>query len=373
VQKQTIIETVTNNLNTLSLSLNELNYRADKLSMEISQLPKTELNMVGLQRKFDLSDVIYTYLLQKRSEAAITMASNYPDYEIIEPAREFTKRIIIPRPKLSFLLAIFFGLLIPTAFIFIRNLFNNKICSIYDLEEILSHTALGVIFNNNYKSEAVVIEAPKSAIAESFRNLRSSIFLKLKSDKSKVILVTSSQPKDGKSFISFNLASSISIVGFKTIIIDCDLRKPTLHEKFNEDNSKGISNFMVNNASANEIIRNTSVENLSFIPAGPLLPNPSELIESGAMDELMNFLVKEYEYIIIDTSPVGLVADATQLIRYASHILLVTRINYTRKDIMENVLKNFNLNKITNFDAVLNRLPLDTSPYRHYTSYYLKK
>ncbi|HAM10252.1 MAG TPA: hypothetical protein DCP74_08245 [Bacteroidales bacterium] len=373
VQKQAIIETVTNNLNTLNLSLNELNYRADKLSREISQLPRTELNMVGLQRKFDLSDVIYTYLLQKRSEAAITMASNYPDFEVIEPAREFTKKIIVPRPKLSYLLAIFFGLAIPTTFIFIRNFFNNKISSIYDLESLINQSGMGVIFNNNYKSEAVVLEAPKSAIAESFRNLRSSLFLKLKSEKSKVIVITSSQPKDGKSFISFNLAASIAIVGYKTIIIDCDLRKPTLHEKFKEDNSSGISNFMVKNATVTEIIRNTSVENLSFIPAGPLLPNPSELIESGVLDELMNFLKKEYDYIIVDTSPVGLVADATQLIRYATHILLVTRINYTRKDILEHVLKNFSSNRITNYDAVLNSLPLDTSPYRHYTSYYLKK
>ena len=130
---------------------------------------------------------------------------------------------------------------------------------------------------------------------------------------------------------------------------------------------------MVKNATVTEIIRNTSVENLSFIPAGPLLPNPSELIESGVLDELMNFLKKEYDYIIVDTSPVGLVADATQLIRYATHILLVTRINYTRKDILEHVLKNFSSNRITNYDAVLNSLPLDTSPYRHYTSYYLKK
>lgn len=372
-QKQIIIETVTNNLNTLTLSLNELNYRADKLSREISQLPRTELNMVGLQRKFNLSDVIYTYLLQKRSEAAITMASNYPDYEIIEPAREFTKKIIIPRPKLSYVLAIFLGLLIPTLFILTRDFFNNKISSIYDLEKILDTSGLGVVFKSDYKSESVVVEAPKSAIAESFRYLRSSLFLKLKSEKSKVILVTSSQPKDGKSFISFNLAASIAIVGYKTIIIDCDLRRPTLQEKFREDNSKGVSNFMVNNATAKEIIRNTQVENLSFIPAGPILPNPSELIESGALDELIKYLKNEYEYIIIDTSPVGLVADATQLARYASRIILISRINFTKKDILENVLKNFSLNKITNYDAVLNGLPLNTSPYRHYTSYYLKK
>ena len=124
---------------------------------------------------------------------------------------------------------------------------------------------------------------------------------------------------------------------------------------------------------AAEIIRNTFVENLSFIPAGPLLPNPSELIESGALDELIDYLKKEYEYIIIDTSPVGLVVDALQLIRYASEILLISRINYTRKDILGNVIKDFNSNQINNYDVIFNSLSLDTSPYRHYSSYYLKK
>jgi len=373
IQKQTIIENVTNNLNTLALSLNELNYRSNKLTNEISQLPRTELNMVGLQRKFDLSDVIYTYLLQKRSEAAITMASNYPDYEIIEPARQFTKRIIIPRAKLSYLLALFLGFLIPTSYIVIRDYFNNKVTSIYDIEYLLNRSSMGIIYNNNNNSEAVVIKDPKSAVAESFRRLRSNLFLKLRSEKSKVVLVTSSQPKDGKSFISFNIAASIASVGYKTIIIDCDLHKPTLHDKFKEDNLVGVSTFMINNASAAEIVRNTFVDNLSFIPAGPLLPNPSELIESGALDELIDYLKKEYEFIIIDTSPVGLVVDALQLIRYASEILLISRINYTRKDILGNVIKDFKSNKINNYDVIFNSLSLDTSPYRHYSSYYLKK
>jgi capsular exopolysaccharide synthesis family protein len=372
-QKQAIIENVTNNLNTLTLSLNELNYRSDKLTGELAQLPRTELNMVGLQRKFDLSDVIYTYLLQKRSEAAITMASNYPDYEVIEPARQFTKKVIMPRAKLSYLIALFLAFFIPTAFILIKDYFNNKITGIYDIEHLLNRSTMGIIYNNNHKNEAVVIEAPKSAIAESFRRLRSNLFLKLKPEKSKVILVTSAQPKDGKSFISFNLAASIASVGLKTIIIDCDLHKPTLHNKFKEENSTGISNFMVNNASATEIIHNTFVENLSFIPAGPILPNPSELIESGALDELIDYLKKEYEYIIIDTSPIGLVVDALQLIRYASEVLLVSRVNYTRKDILGNVINDFNSNKISNYDVIFNSLNLESSPYRHYSSYYLRK
>lgn len=373
MQQQSIIENVTNNLNTLTLNLNELNYRAQKINEQISQLPKTELNMVGLQRKFNLSDVIYTYLLQKKSEAAITMASNYPDYEVIEPARQFTKKVIIPRTKISYLIALFFGFLIPTSYIFARDYFNNKITDINDVEYLLKRPGLGIIYNNSYKSEAVVNDFPKSAIAESFRKLRSNLFMKLKSEKSKVILVTSSQPKDGKSFISFNLAASIASVGYKTIILDCDLHKPTLHNKFKEDNSSGISNFMANNASSVDIIRNTAVENLSFIPAGPLLPNPSELLESGALDDLITYLKKEYEYIIIDTSPVGLVVDALQLMRYASEILLVSKVNYTRKDILGNVINDFNSNRIDNYDIIINNLSLNTSPYRHYSSYYIKK
>lgn len=373
VQKETIIEFVTNNLNTLTLSLNELNYRSNKLTNEISKMPRTELNMVDLERKYNLSDVIYTYLLQKRSEAAIAMASNYPDYEVIEQARPFTRRVLMPREKLSYFVAIFMALLIPSSFIGLKDYFNNRITGIYDIVHILKRSAIGTIYTNSYKSEAVVKEAPKSAISESFRRLRSNLFLQLKQKESKVILVTSAQPKDGKSFVSFNLAASIASVGLKTILIDCDLHKPTLHQKFNKKNSIGISNFMAADASAVEIIQNTSTKNLSFISAGPLSPNPSELIESGALDELIVYLQKEYEYIIIDTSPVGLIVDALQLIRYASEILLVSRLNYTRKDILGNVVNDFNSNKISNYDVVLNGVNMKSSPYKNYSSYYIKR
>lgn len=373
VQKQTIIDNVTSNLNTLNLSLNELNYKSSRLTNEISQIPKTELNMVGLQRKYNLSDVIYTYLLQKRSEAAITMASNYPDYEIIEPARQFTKRIIIPRTKISYLLALFLGFMLPTSYILLRSYFNNKIRSVDEIEYMMNRSGVGVIYNNNNKNDLVVTDSPRSAISESFRRLRSSLFLKLKSETSKVILITSSQPKDGKSFVSLNLAASIASVGYKTIIIDCDLHKPTLHLKLNDDNSKGVSSFMVKDVSLRDIIRNTFVENLSFIPAGPIIPNPSELIESGGLDEMIKRLKEEYEYIIIDTSPVGLVVDALQLIRYASQILLISRVNYTNKEILGSVIKDFNLNRISNYDVILNNLNLTTSPYKNYTSYYTRK
>ena len=279
LQKQAILENVKNNLNTLNLTQNELDYRQSRLSSEISRLPRTELNMVSMQRKFNLTDAIYTFLLEKRSEAAIAMASNYPDYEILEPARAVTASILSPRTMMNWLIALFMAVMIPTIFIILKNFFNEKISSVNDVERMIGQPVMNLIYTNYYKTESVVKEYPGSSIAESFRNLRSSLFLKFRSEPQKVIMVTSSQPQDGKSFVSSNLAASIASVGHKTIILDCDLRRPTLHEKLNVINTVGLSNYMVNNATIDKIIKKTDIENLWIIPAGPVLPNSSELIE----------------------------------------------------------------------------------------------
>lgn len=372
MQKQIILENFTNNLNTLTLSLNELDYRQNKLSREATSLPRTEMNMVSMQRKFDLNDEIYTFLLQKRSEAQISLASTRPDYEIVEPARTITSKIVSPNKAINFILALFLGLLLPTLYLMIRDFFDDKIRSINDAEYLLHRSVMSVIYSNNLKSELVVAEFPKSAISESFRNLRSSLFLKSDHEKSKVILVTSSQPQDGKSFVSLNLSASIASVGYKTILIDCDLRRPTLHIKLKEDNARGVSNFMIKKASAEEIINNTSITNLDFISAGPVIPNPSELMESGVLDNLINYLKTLYDYIVIDTTPVGIVADATLMMKYASKVLMVIRNNYTRKDIFANVITNLKSNKLSNYDIVYNDLNLHKSSYRHYSNYYIK-
>jgi capsular exopolysaccharide synthesis family protein len=372
LQKQAIIENVSNNLNTVNLSQNELNYRAEKLSGEISRLPRTELNMVSMQRKFNLSNDIYTFMLQKRSEAAITMASNIPDYEIMEPAREVSLTVLSPKTLLNWIIAVFIAFVGPTIYILLKNYFNEKVTSISDIKKLIDRPLFGIIYNNLYKTEMVVPEFPGSSIAESFRNVRSNLFLRFRSAQSKVILVTSSQPRDGKSFVAFNLAASIASVGFKTILLDCDLRKPTQHIKFKEDNTMGLSNFMADHTAKDAIIRPTFIENLHFIPAGPLLPNPSEMMESGILDDLIIYLREKYDYIILDTTPVGIISDATLLMKHASQILLVCRNNYTRKDVLSDVVNNFIANKFTNFDIVFNDLDLKRSQYGAYTSYYHK-
>ena len=370
LQKQAIIENVKNNLNTLNLTQNELDYRESKLSGEISRLPRTELNMVSMQRQFNLTDQIYTFLLEKKAEAAIAMASNYPDYEILEPARDVTASIIAPRTSLNWLIALFMAFMIPTIYIILRNFFNEKITSVRDVEHIIGQPVMNLIYTNYYKTEAVVKDYPGSSIAESFRNLRSSLFLKFRSEPQKVIMITSAQPQDGKSFVSSNLAASIASVGHKTILLDCDLRRPTLHEKLKIVNSVGLSNYMVNNVSVKEIIKKTEVDNLWFIPAGPILPNSSELIEAGVLDSLIEELKQQFDYVIIDSTPAGLVADATLMIKYANYILLVCRNDYTRKDVFTDVLNLFRTNNITDYDIVFNDLNLKKSRYGRYDNYY---
>ncbi|HLN22169.1 MAG TPA: polysaccharide biosynthesis tyrosine autokinase [Bacteroidales bacterium] len=373
LQKQAIIENVKNNLNTLQLTRNELEYRSGKISQEISKLPRTELNMVSMQRKFDVSDAIYTFLLQKRTEAAITMASNHPDYEILEPARKITSSIISPKPMVNYMLAVFFALLIPTGFLLTKNFFNENITRVIEAENVLKKQVLGIIYTNPLKTESVVSEAPSSPVAESFRNLRSRLFLKYRNKELKTIIITSAQPKDGKSFISYNFAESVAGVGYKTVLVDCDLRRPTLHNRFNLKNELGITNFLADNVMKERIVHESPFENLYFIPAGPMLANSSEMIESGALDELIEFLKRNFTYIIIDSPPMGIVAEATQLMKYASHILFICRNNFTRKDVYTDVLNMFRTNKIENFDVVFNDMNIDKGKYGHYKDYYHKK
>lgn len=373
LQKQAIIENVKNNLTTLSLAKNEQEYRQQRLSSEISRLPRTELNMVSMKRKFDVSDAIYTFLLQKRTEAEITRASNHPDYEILEPARKLTRNIISPKPLMNYMFAFFFALLIPTGFLIIKNFFNENITRVNEAEYLLRRPVLSIIYSNTLKTDAVVSEAPGSPIAESFRNLRSRLFLKFKHKELNTIIVTSSQPKDGKSFISYNLGASIASVGHKTVVIDCDLRRPTLHNTFKIKNVLGVTNYLADNVPKERIIHETEYENLFFVPAGPVLANSSEMVEAGALDELILWLKDNFRYVIIDSPPVGIVSDATPIMKYASEILFVCRNNYTRKDVYTDVLNIFKTNRIENFDVVFNDMDLDRSKYGHYRDYYYKK
>jgi tyrosine-protein kinase Etk/Wzc len=371
MQKEAILENVKNNLNTLNLSINELNYRSNKLSGEISKLPKTEIKMVGMERKFKLNDAIYTFLLQKRAESEITRESNSPDYEILEPAREITSTVISPKKTVNYGVALFLALLLPSLFILGKEYLNDKISSVYEFEHLSRHKVIGIIYKNKHKEENIVFGYPRSSVAESFRTLRTNLFIKLNVETSRLILITSSLPREGKSFVSFNLAASIASMGYKTLIIDCDLRRSTLHQKFKVDNTLGLSTCLANKSLVDDIIVPTFDQNLFFIPAGPVYPNPAELIESGVCDKLFGYLKSHFDYIIIDTPPIGAVADSLLLMKYATLTLFISRQNYTRKNIFVDAINSLESNNFNNYEIVFNDFNYKKSEYgQYYSNYY---
>ena len=371
LQRQYIIEIASNNLNTVKRRLSDLDYESQKLTSEIAALPRREINMGNIQRRFNIDETIYTYLLQKRSEATITLASNFPDFELIEHARQVTSFQSKPKYIVNYLIALILGVVLPTAYMILRSLFNFKITSPEYIQQLINRPPVSTIFSIPEKNENFIIDDPNSASTENFRALRSIVFRKLPGTKSKIILITSAQPQDGKSFISYNLALSIAMVGKKTLIIDGDLKRPTLHKKFQYENKSGLSDYLLDNVSLNEIISNTAIPNLSFIPGGPQMPNTTELIEAGGLDVLINSVREQFEYIIIDTSPIGFMADAFLMTHYADYILITVRNNSTMKESFTNVLANLNSNSITNYDIIFNDRDNKEST-RYYSKYYMK-
>lgn len=371
-KRQYIIEIATSNLNTVKQTLSDLDYKTTKLSREIASLPRQELNMVNIQRQFNIDETIYTYLLQKRSEATITMASNYPDFTMFEPARKVTSFQVAPKYLFNYLVALMMGLIIPTGIMIFTNLVNFKINSPEYIHQVIDRPPVATIFSSPEKAENLLFDNSASVASESIRALRSILFRKLKASNSKVILVTSSQPNDGKSFLSFNVALSIALVGKQTLIIDADFKRPSLHNKFKLGNKTGVTNFMTDNASLKEILNDTDIENLSFISAGPNMPNVTEIIESGGLDNLIEAVKEKFEYIIIDTNPIGFMADALVMTRYADYILLVVRNNSTFKDSFNEVIATLKSHNITNYDVVFNDKSLNEIGYGAYSKYYVK-
>ncbi len=369
-QKETILENVTNNLNTLNISINELDYRYNKLSGEISKLPKTELRLVGINREYKLNDAIYTYLLQRKAEAQISKASNLPDGEITEPARSTFSYVIYPKKRLNYIIALFFGLMLPTIFILLRDFFNDKITNEYQLEHIVGRQLIGVIYKNKYKNPNIVTYKPNSYIAESFRTLRTHLLVQTGKETSKTILLTSSIPQEGKSFISLNLATSISLLGYKTILIDCDLRRPSLHSRLNIENTLGLSNYLTGKAVLEDITIPLS-NSFDFICAGSSPPNPSELLESTRCSNLFQVLRNNYQFIIIDSPPVGAISDSLLLMKYAQYTIFVARNNYTKKDIVYNIKNQLFKNNDDSIYVVLNDVEFNKTDYGgYYKKYY---
>ncbi len=373
--KNSLEENVKNNINTIKISLNELDYRINGLTRKISQLPKTEFRLMGMERKFKLNDAIYTYLLQKRAEAQISRASNTPDYELIEPAKVINASISFPKKKINYLVAFLLGITFPLSFILIKDFTNNKIITRRDIQNITPYSILGNIFHSDRKSTKMLIDHPYNPTSESIRKLRANLQVMHHSKPKLNLLITSSTSNEGKSFVSVNLAIAHALIDKKTILLDFDLRKPKIHEKLNLQNEIGMSNYLSNRASLEEIIQKNIVENLDVITSGPIPPNPVELISHESTNLLINQLKEHYDFIIIDSPPLNAVADTNLLSWMVDYNLLVIRHNSTPKNAVSAAIETMEQQNFKDVGIVLNDIKVkDTNyEYGYHPKYYKGK
>lgn len=332
-----LIENINSTISSSKLSLKNLETRISRVDKEIRKLPVTEKQLINIQRKFALNDEIYTFLLQKRAETGIAEASNTSSNKILDYSRTDNSKLLTPKKKLNYIIALIIAILIPLMLIVVIDFFDNKIHERKDIERKTNIPIIAEIGHNNKNSDLVVKDYPRSSISESFRKLRTNLKYSLvnKGEGPTVVSVTSTISGEGKSFTAINTASVLAALDKKTIILGLDLRKPTLHKYFDYENENGISEYLTGELDYSEIIKETKIKNLSIILAGAIPPNPAELIELPKMEELIKKLKVEYDYVVLDTPPIALVTDALLLSSLVDINLYVIRQNYSNLSVVD--------------------------------------
>ncbi|WP_428231350.1 polysaccharide biosynthesis tyrosine autokinase [Flavobacterium sp.] len=355
--KNVLLENIASAKGSLMTDLAMVNAKIGQAESTVKRLPEEQQELLKIQRKYDLSDNIYTEFLKKRNEAEIVKASNLSDIHFIDPAKDIGGGLIGPKTSVNYILALFLGILIPLLFVFGIFFINNAIQNAEDISKLTQIPLIGIIGVNKDSLNLAVFDKPKSALSEAFRTIRSSLqflYKKQQVSGSKTLMITSSISGEGKTFCSINIATVFALSEKKTVIIGLDLRKPRLADEFNLKNQTGVVNYLIKQNSLTEITNSTQIPNLDVILSGPIPPNPSELILSDAMKELIIELKQKYDYIILDTPPVGLVSDALELAQYADVTLYIVRQNYTKKDMITLLNTRVKRGELTNASIVLN-------------------
>jgi len=360
--KDALRETLRGVMEANELALEENRRQTREVNAKAAALPVTEREILGIERQFKLNDVLYTFLLEKKSEAQIQKASNSPDNEIIDPARP-DREPVAPKTRLSYFIAILAGFGFPFICIMVADAFDYRVKDEEDLNGITDLPVAGHIPHSLFKLTTVFFEEHQSHIAEAFRSLRSRMQFFTKDIKSPVIIITSSMPEEGKTFNAINLASAYSMMGMQTVLVGFDLRKPKIFDAFNIDNDRGVSTWLIGRDSIDDIIKTTDHDNLSIIPSGPVPPNPSELTSSNKTDELFTLLRERFDYIIIDSSPIGFISDTFHLATLADTTLLIVRQNNTLKHLLERTIKEMKSGEIKNVSLVINDIRSEGKGY----------
>ena len=349
----------------------DLDREASRYSRRISEAPGQEREFVSIARQQEIKAGLYLMLLQKREENAITLAATANNAKIIDDAIA-DDAPVSPKGKMIYLVALVLGVGIPVGVIYLLELTKFKIEGRSDVEKLTNVPIVGDIPLTDEKQGAIaVFENQNNLMSETFRNIRTNLQFMLENDK-KVILVTSTVSGEGKSFISANLAISLSLLGKKVIIVGLDIRKPGLNKVFNIPRKEvGITQYLANpEKNLMDLVQPSDVsKNLYILPGGTVPPNPTELLARDGLDKAIETLKKSFDYVILDTAPVGMVTDTLLIGRVADLSVYVCRADYTHKNEYTLINELAENNKLPKLCTVINGLDLKRRKYGYYYGY----
>ena len=349
----------------------DLDREASRYSRRISEAPGQEREFVSIARQQEIKAGLYLMLLQKREENAITLAATANNAKIIDDAIADDDPVS-PKRKVIYLIALVLGVGIPVGVIYLLELTKFKIEGRSDVEKLTNVPIVGDIPLTDEKQGAIaVFENQNNLMSETFRNIRTNLQFMLENDK-KVILVTSTVSGEGKSFISANLAISLSLLGKKVIIVGLDIRKPGLNKVFNIPRKEvGITQYLANpEKNLMDLVQPSDVsKNLYILPGGTVPPNPTELLARDGLDKAIETLKKNFDYVILDTAPVGMVTDTLLIGRVADLSVYVCRADYTHKNEYTLINELAENNKLPKLCTVINGLDLKRRKYGYYYGY----
>jgi len=351
--RSAIIENIKSIQKNINVTNSTLSKQIDGLELNIGRIPSTERELLDIQRRAEVNQNIYVYLLQKQAETSIAKATVVSDNKVLDQALLFDEPVA-PNVKLILLLVMFSGCVLPVIFLVIKNALKTTVSNRDEVSRLTDIPVIGIVGHLDHSDNLVVNHKPKSAIAESFRSVRTNLQFMGTLNRKKIILITSSVGNEGKSFVSINLANVFALQNYRVVVVGLDLRKPKIFQDFKMNNTIGVSNYLIGQATLDQVIRKTPIENLDLISSGPVPPNPAELIAKPEMKAMFDELEQRYDFIVVDTPPLGIVSDALLLMNYSHINIYLIRENFSRLEYIKTLDEMYADGRLKNISILLN-------------------
>ena len=371
--KQALMQTLANMSRTAGIGLRDLDAQLAQVRGQMNQMPENERKFVFLKSESDFNEKSYGFLVDRRSEAALALATNTTDKHIVDRAQAISAGPDSPNPKLVVLIALLAGLLLPAGLVVVLDKANRTIQGQEDLAQLTDIPVLGVVAHGARADTQNLLHETRGPLAESFRSIRVNLqYLAAGPDK-KVLGITSSVPGEGKTFCAVNLATELAASGRRVVLVETDLRRPTLagYFKLPGGGPHGLASYLSGQSTLAEACRPSEVPGLDLLLCGALPALPTQLLENPRMTELLHRLRAEYDYVVLDTPPVVFVAEYFVLVRHLDATVYVVRHNYTDRSLVSRINDLYEDGKIREVYIIINDVRFTHSyEYRHQQNAY---